>query len=474
MATIIDSLVVTLGLDPSKWKAGQDEADRAIAKTRESAQRGATEWEALAKQADNTLRAIQTQALKLASIFLGGLGIEKVLQHFSQVDAAAGRTARYLKMPVEVLSQWENAARTVGAAEGEITQSFQHLQSELTRFQMGLPAPAIGVLRALLPGVNPLGMSPDQIFRMIAEQRIGMDPARLAEFMSLIGAGRAGLDLVSLGGPRLSQRLEEARQVGVLTAEQAANAAKMQDAWAQMLLSAESITREMANWAAPGLTELMRTLRDVLIYFRTGTPASAESGWEAFKKITLRDVWNFLATPPGTGTGPGAVSPAVVTPGGFNVKPGAGTASPAMQVLAAMIQANVAGVDRFTAFNDAFHGGLGAHGRGRALDFTLKDPSRSAEVAQQIRDSLRQMGIEGKVIDEYLNPSGHATGGHIHVQLSRLGAQQLRERGGGASVNIGNINVTSTAADLSGVAADTFTGAFRDAAMAAMANTGGQ
>lgn len=485
MATIIDSLVVELGLDPAKWKAGQQEADVSVAKTREAAQKGATEWEGLANRADAHLRTIQTQALKLASIFLGGLGVEKVITHFAQVDAAAGRTARYLKMPIDVLSQWENAARTVGAAEGEITQSFQNLQSELTRFQMGLPAPALGVLRALLPGVNPIGMSPDQIFKMIAEQRAGMDPARLAEFMSMIGAGRAGLDLVSLGGAGLSERLRQAREVGVLTKEQAEKAAEMQNAWAQMLLSAQQIGREMAAWAAPGLIATFQEIRSTLIQWQkmsvrqillgeNSTTAAFDRGIEAIDKITVADAWRFLF-----GGGGGGPTAGGASPGAVRTKPGAGEVSPAMAALAMMLQSNVSGIDKFTAFNDTYHALLGArsgHSQGRALDFTLKDPSRSAEVAAQIREQLRAAGIDAKVIDEYLHPSAHSTGGHIHVQLSALAASRMAGArgagGGGPAVNIGAINVTSTAADLSGVASDTFQGAFRDAGLAALANSG--
>lgn len=69
----------------------------------------------------------------------------------------------------------------------------------------------------------------------------------------------------------------------------------------------------------------------------------------------------------------------------------------------------------FSAFNDSYHRGANSlHGQGRALDFTLNDPSKSAEIASMIK------GIPGisKVIDEYTNPSGHATAGHIHAEIS--------------------------------------------------------
>jgi hypothetical protein len=69
----------------------------------------------------------------------------------------------------------------------------------------------------------------------------------------------------------------------------------------------------------------------------------------------------------------------------------------------------------FSAFNDSYERGNGSlHGQGRALDFTLTDPTKAAAVANMIGSIP---GIS-KVIDEYANPSRSATGGHIHAEIS--------------------------------------------------------
>jgi hypothetical protein len=69
----------------------------------------------------------------------------------------------------------------------------------------------------------------------------------------------------------------------------------------------------------------------------------------------------------------------------------------------------------FSAFNDSYErGNSSLHGQGRAMDFTLNDPSKAATVAAMIRSIP---GIS-KVIDEYANPSRSATGGHIHAEIS--------------------------------------------------------
>jgi hypothetical protein len=93
-----------------------------------------------------------------------------------------------------------------------------------------------------------------------------------------------------------------------------------------------------------------------------------------------------------------------------------GETSDALANAAYAIQQKLGGdLLHFSAFNDSYHRGPNSlHSKGKALDFTIADPSKSAEIASIVK------GIPGisKVIDEYLNPSAHATGKHIHAEIS--------------------------------------------------------
>jgi hypothetical protein len=93
-----------------------------------------------------------------------------------------------------------------------------------------------------------------------------------------------------------------------------------------------------------------------------------------------------------------------------------GEASPKLYALAQRIQRDL-GSDliHFSAFNDTYQRGPNSlHSQGRALDFTIKDPAKSAEIAAMIRS----MPGVAKVLDEYTNPSSRATAPHIHAEIS--------------------------------------------------------
>ena len=108
--------------------------------------------------------------------------------------------------------------------------------------------------------------------------------------------------------------------------------------------------------------------------------------------------------------------------GGLRIKSGEATAggahSDSLTALAQNIQSKLGGdLKYFSAFNDTYHQGLdrnSAHKSGRALDFTLTDPSKAAEIAQLIQS----MPGVSKVINEYAKLSSGGTGGHIHAEVS--------------------------------------------------------
>lgn len=113
-----------------------------------------------------------------------------------------------------------------------------------------------------------------------------------------------------------------------------------------------------------------------------------------------------------------------------------GESNPRLLELANMIQGKLGGdLKYFSAFNDAYHQGLdraSAHKTGTALDFTLTDPSKAAQVAAMVK------GMPGvkSVIDEYAKLSAGGTGGHIHAEISAANGAVLSGPSSGYRPNL--------------------------------------
>ena len=86
------------------------------------------------------------------------------------------------------------------------------------------------------------------------------------------------------------------------------------------------------------------------------------------------------------------------------------------------IQKDVPGFLRFTSFNDRYHHKLSynsKHKEGKAVDFTIKRAPTRKEGAALV--NMLKMGGATHAIDEYNNPSGAATAGHMHAQFAEKG-----------------------------------------------------
>ena len=145
-----------------------------------------------------------------------------------------------------------------------------------------------------------------------------------------------------------------------------------------------------------------------------------------------------------------------ITDAPLRMKSGAnsGQVHPGTWALAKALQNEIPELNEFTSFNDKFHGGRGQHGQGLAFDFTLKDPSKYAAVATQIREKLAKMGINAKVMDEHNNPLlGRTTGSHIHIQFPHPGEANKFEglvggARGGAGATIDNSKKSSSSSQV--------------------------
>jgi hypothetical protein len=121
-----------------------------------------------------------------------------------------------------------------------------------------------------------------------------------------------------------------------------------------------------------------------------------------------------------------------------DVQKDGGYLSPQLLQLAKNIQEQVPGFARFNSFNDNFHNVRepgSEHTKGISLDFALsKKPTR--EEGQAIMSTLKSMGASFTQ-DEYNNPSGNATGGHIHARVAAKDGAVIAAQPGGTNVKVG-------------------------------------
>ena len=88
MATVIDALVVTLGMNAKGFKQGAAEVDSSLTHTREESAKTAREMEVRGKQAAMFFSKVRNEALALLAVFTAGMGIKSFVSSTIQSTAS--------------------------------------------------------------------------------------------------------------------------------------------------------------------------------------------------------------------------------------------------------------------------------------------------------------------------------------------------------------------------------------------------
>ncbi|SAE93199.1 Uncharacterised protein [Enterobacter cloacae] len=137
MPTIIDSLVVTLGLDSSGFKKGQTEVKKGLDDTRKNADQTAKDMEAAGKRAASFFGSIRTELLALVGVTLSAQGIKTFITNMTSDLMRLGIESRALDISAKSLDGWERAAAAAGSTAERMSGTLGNFQKTLTNIRTG-------------------------------------------------------------------------------------------------------------------------------------------------------------------------------------------------------------------------------------------------------------------------------------------------------------------------------------------------
>ncbi len=297
MATVIDELFVTLGLDPKQFTKGQKAAvdslrdlekraektqagidkgqtgtatkteraqtriRRSLRQTEEHATRTSTTLKAKGREGAEFFETLTRSALGFLGVLGGIRGMQDVLRTISGV-AATGRAATNIGIPVAQLSRWQLAAQRYAGGSPEATAgSINGLEQQVQQFRVtGQMSPALVALSRL--GGSPYASMQSNLLTL-AHAFHHMSPAAALKFGSILGLDTGTINLLEQGRAAVSAHLRAVSPDAVTRAQTQAMI-KLQTAFAGVTQAAESLGRILLTQAAPGLERLAAVARDLL------------------------------------------------------------------------------------------------------------------------------------------------------------------------------------------------------------------
>lgn len=135
MPTMIDSLLISLSLDPSNFVKGQRDAVASMGKTKEASVKSAKETETAVRGMADGVGAATRQVLTLFAVLAGARSLKDFVSDVVSSDTALGNLARTLGVAPSTVSSFAMAVERSGGSVSEATASFQSLNDAVNELK---------------------------------------------------------------------------------------------------------------------------------------------------------------------------------------------------------------------------------------------------------------------------------------------------------------------------------------------------
>lgn len=259
-STVIDSLLVVLGLDAKPFKKGSDEADREQKKLRDQTKKSFGEMS----------DAIKGTAMQIGALVLGFESIKggiSFLAGVNDADAALGRLAKDAGVSVHELNTWGLAVHDIGGDAKEAQGAVSQLSKELTLAKTG------GELGPLLQFLQRIGVSLQDssgkarnMLELLDAAGVAMrsrDRTTMVNLAQQSGLGENITRLLLTEDAARKQIFATAEKNNSLNERGAEQAAKMQAEWRSLIDSAVDFGRAINNALFPAVMAFFNALAPV-------------------------------------------------------------------------------------------------------------------------------------------------------------------------------------------------------------------
>jgi hypothetical protein len=262
LPNVIDSLIVTLGLDPKGFTDGQKKAIEGLKKTADSSIASGKLIEESSQKAADSVGRITKQVLTLYAVLLGGKGLSSFAADITTSDAALGRFSANIGMSAKDVQEWGLAAERMGGSAAGAQQTLQGAADALNNMRLN--------------GINP----DSPIFKLLAKagmtvdlthgpQKLLLDMATAAERMAKAGdrpgamlwLKQSGVDDASANamvkyGAGFKTYLDSLGSL-TMTDGQIAKLTQLQNSWESLSQTVQKSFADMWAKISPQLTEML-------------------------------------------------------------------------------------------------------------------------------------------------------------------------------------------------------------------------
>ncbi|WP_308718999.1 hypothetical protein [Komagataeibacter xylinus] len=257
MATVIDALVVTLGLDPKGVQKGQKEADTSFGKVKSSAQNMGKSVDAAATSGAQAIRTMSREALSFFAVLTAGKSLKAFVQDNTRSNVALGNLSRNLGVSAQSLGAWQKVAQSFGGTAEDVSGSMQSLVSQFQtvegRTNLALTFGQMGVR---LQGANGQLRDMNEMLPDLARAAQRLGPQMFSALGSQAGLSQGFINMLEQGPQKIEAMYAALKKYAPTKADTQASGQLMMD-WTKLTAQSEAFGRTIMTSLTPELHHLL-------------------------------------------------------------------------------------------------------------------------------------------------------------------------------------------------------------------------
>lgn len=271
MATIIDSLLVTLGLDSSGFASGKSKVDKGLKETGNEADKAGAKLKKAGKDGAEGFETVAKGAAKFLALIGGTMAVKRFIEQTVESSAALDRLSKNLGDAANNVSAWSNAAELAGGSAEGLQGSLDMLSKAQTELQLtgqsGL-VPYFSALGVALADANGKARPVTEILLDLSDRFSRMDRTTANNMGRMMGLDQGTMNLLLKGRSEVELMIRRQKEYGAVTKQQAEEASRLKQAMVESRQSFEAWGRELLSKATPALEWLFSVFSDFGAWMR--------------------------------------------------------------------------------------------------------------------------------------------------------------------------------------------------------------
>ncbi|CAB5151645.1 hypothetical protein UFOVP148_54 [uncultured Caudovirales phage] len=260
MATVIDSLLIELGLDTSKFNQEQKKSVQELRKFDEQAQKTSKNTQQGAKDIGEGFAKSRDALISLGVALVGFKGFTNFVQTMTTGNAALGRNANLLGLSARELDAWGGVLGTVGGNLDSFQSSLQNMESGLANIKLGDSAILTPLARLGALGAVDLNKNTVDIYKLAdAIKKVADQDKQLAlSLSSQMGISKEMFMILSQGSDQVRRLYGEQYQLSGVNEKNTESAQKLQAEWAKVKQAFSGASNQVMDNLYPALEGLAK------------------------------------------------------------------------------------------------------------------------------------------------------------------------------------------------------------------------